>query len=79
MIKRNTAQYPLRPVIDHFNEAFQNAMVNSPNQSIDEHVIKFKGSLSIKQFKKFKPIKSGFKYLRILYLEFYTCIDPSFS
>ena len=38
----------VRPLIDHFNEAFQNAMANSPNQSIDDHMIKFKGKLSMK-------------------------------
>ena len=27
--------------MDHFNEAFQNAMANSLNQSTDEQLIKF--------------------------------------
>ena len=38
----------VRPLIDHFKEAFQNAMENSPNQSIDHLMIKVKGRLSMK-------------------------------
>ena len=30
----------VRPLIDRFTEAFQNTMANSPNQSIDDHMIK---------------------------------------
>ena len=52
----------VRPLIDHFNETFQNAVVNSPNQSIDEHMIKFKERLSMKQYVISKPIKWGFKF-----------------
>ena len=50
------------PLIDHFNEAFQNAMTNSPKQSVDELMIKFKGRSSMKQYIKYKPIKRGFKF-----------------
>ena len=37
-------------------------MSNAPNQSIDEHVTKFKGRHSSKQYIKNKPIKWGFKW-----------------
>ena len=47
----------VRPLIDHFNEVFQNAMANSPNQSIDDHMIKFKERLSMKHYRKSKSIK----------------------
>ena len=52
----------VRPLIDHFNEAFQSAMANSPNQSIDEHMIKFKGRSTMKQYIKSKPVKWKFKF-----------------
>ena len=52
----------VRPLINHFNEAFQSAMSNSSIQSIDEHMIKFKGRSSMKQYIKSKPIKWGFKF-----------------
>ena len=45
------------PLIDRFNEAFQNIMANSPNQSIDDHMIKFRERSSMKQYIKSKPIK----------------------
>ena len=52
----------VRPLINHFNEAFQSAMSNSSMQSIDEHMIKFKGRSQMKQYIKSKPIKWGFKF-----------------
>ena len=52
----------VRPLINHFNEAFQSAMSNSSIQSIDESMIKFKGRSSMKQYIKSKPIKWGFKF-----------------
>ena len=36
-------------MIDHFNEVFQNAMANSPNQSIDEHIDNFVSSPNLIQ------------------------------
>ena len=60
----NSKGNKVRPLIDHFNEAFQSAMANSLNQSIDKHMIEFKGRSSMKQYIKSKPIKwdlnSGF-------------------
>ena len=53
--------FKVRPVIDHFNESFASAMAPSEFQSIDEHMIKFKGHNIIRQYVKGKPIKWGFK------------------
>ena len=54
--------YRIRPVIDHFNKAFASAVSNDACQSIDEHMVKFKGRSSMKQYIKKKPIKWGFKF-----------------
>lgn len=53
--------FKIRPVIDHFNQAFQSAMTNTKTQAIDEHMIKFKGHNIMRQYIKNKPIKWGFK------------------
>lgn len=53
--------YKIRPVIDHFNEAFKTALSESKYQSIDEHMVKFKGHNIMKQYMKDKPIPWGFK------------------
>ncbi|XP_055923064.1 piggyBac transposable element-derived protein 4-like [Eupeodes corollae] len=53
--------YKIRPVLDHFNDSFQNAMTNTKTQAIDEHMIKFKGHNIMKQYVKNKPVKWGFK------------------
>lgn len=53
--------YKIRPVLDHFNESFQNAMSNTKTQAIDEHMIKFKGHNIMRQYIKNKPVKWGFK------------------
>ncbi|GBP63857.1 PiggyBac transposable element-derived protein 4 [Eumeta japonica] len=47
--------------MDHFNASFQNALNNTEKQSIDEHMIKFKGHNAMKQYIKNKPVKWGFK------------------
>ena len=52
----------MRNVINHLNEAFQNAMSDAKRQSIDEHMTKFKCRMSCKQYMKNKPIKLGFKW-----------------
>ena len=49
-------------VINHLNEACQNEMSDAKRQSIDEHMTKFKGRMSCKQYMKNKPIKWGFKW-----------------
>ena len=54
--------YKIRPVIDHLNESFRQVYSDEPEQSIDEHMTKFKGRSSMKQYIKSKPIKWGFKW-----------------
>ena len=54
--------YKIRPVIEHLNKVFAESLSNSPFQSVDEHMCKFKGRSSMKQYIKNKPIKRGFKY-----------------
>ena len=49
-------------VINHLNKAFQDAMSDAERQSTDEHMAKFKGRMSCKQYMKNKPIKWGFKW-----------------
>lgn len=52
----------VRQVMNHLNKAFAAAMSNSSRQSVDEHMVKFKGKSSMKQYIKSKPIKWGFKF-----------------
>ena len=54
----------IRPVIEHLNKVFveTESLSNSPFQSVEEHMCKFKGRLSMKQYIKNKPIKWGLKY-----------------
>ena len=40
--------YKMKPIIDHLNEAFQSALSNLENQSIDEHMAKFQGKHTAK-------------------------------
>lgn len=62
---RNSQNYDrafkIRPILNHFNEAFSKAMSSSRKQSIDEHMVKFKGHNIMKQYMKDKPICWGFK------------------
>ncbi|XP_017467190.1 PREDICTED: piggyBac transposable element-derived protein 3-like [Rhagoletis zephyria] len=53
--------FKIRPILEHFNQAFQSAMTNTKIQAIDEHMVKFKGHNIMKQYVKNKPIKWGFK------------------
>ena len=54
----------MRPVIDHLNSKFFEVPSNDSEQSIDEHMVKFKGRSGMKQNIKSKLIKwlssSGF-------------------
>ena len=61
--------YKIRPVIEHLNKVFAESLSNSPFQSVDEHMCKFKGRSSMKQYIKNKPIKWGFKYWYKCYSE----------
>ena len=54
--------YKIRPVVEHLNKVFAESLSNSPFQNADEHMCKFKGRSSMKQYIKNKPIKWGFKY-----------------
>ena len=49
--------YKMRVVINHLNKAFQDAIPDAERQSMDEHMTKFKGRVSCKQYMKNKPIK----------------------
>lgn len=53
--------YKIRLVIDHFNSSFQSDMNNTVTQSVDEHMVKFKGHNIMKQYMQNKPVKRGFK------------------
>lgn len=63
--ERNSANYDraykIRPVMDHLNSSFQKAINNTKIQSVDEHMIKFKGHNIMKQYIRNKPIRWGFK------------------
>ena len=54
--------FKMRPVIDHLNSKFSEVLSNDSEQSIDEHMVKFKGRSGMKQYIKSKPIKWGFKF-----------------
>ena len=54
--------FKVKPVIDHLNKNFDEVLSNNKEQSIDEHMVKFKKRSSMKQYIKFKPIKWGFKF-----------------
>ena len=40
----------MRPIIDDLNKSFQESYSNEPKQSIDEHMIKFRGRSSMRQY-----------------------------
>ena len=52
----------IRLIIDHLNNAFLKNYCHDSEQSIDEHMTKFKGRSPMKQYIKSKPIKWGFKW-----------------
>ena len=51
-----------RPVIEHVNKAFVESLSNSPSQSVNKHMCKYKGISTMKKYIKNKPIKWAFKY-----------------
>ena len=53
--------YKMRIAINQWNKAFQDVMLCVERQSIDEHMTKFKGRMSCKQYMKTKLIKWGLK------------------
>ena len=54
--------FKIKPVIDHPNSKFSEVLSNDSEQSINEHMVKFKGRPRMKQYIKSKPIKCGFKF-----------------
>ena len=54
--------FNMKPVIDHLNSKFSEVLSNDSEQSIDEHMVKFKGRSGMKQYIKSKSIKWGFKF-----------------
>ena len=44
--------YKVRSFINHFNQSFSSSVSNDDSQSIDEHLMKFKGRSSMKQYGK---------------------------
>ena len=61
-VDKSDRAYKMCDVINHLNEALQNAMSDAKRQAIDEHMTKFKDRMSCKQYMKNKPIKCGFKW-----------------
>ena len=59
---RKDKGYKVRPLITHFNQSFSKCVSNDVIQSVDEHMVKFKGWSSMKQYIKNKPIKYSFKF-----------------
>ena len=54
--------WKVRPLVEHFSAAFLLAMEPTQKQSIDEHMLKFKGNNRMKQYMPAKIIKRGFKF-----------------
>ena len=42
--------YKVRTLIEYFNNAFGNSVSNDSHQSVDEHMVKFKGRSGMKQY-----------------------------
>ena len=49
--------YKVRSIINYLNQKCSSSVSNDDSQSIDEHMIKFKGRSSMKQYVKNKPVK----------------------
>ena len=56
-----TKLYYVEDLISCFKQSFQKARQDSPFQSIDESMTKFKGRSSLKQYLPLKPVKRGIK------------------
>ena len=53
--------FKVKWLIDHLNEPFLSSMEPEVEQSVDEHMIKYKGRSIMRQHIKNKPIKWGFR------------------
>ena len=49
-------------MIDHLNKKFAEVLPNDKEQSINEHMVKFKGRSGMKKYIKSKAAKLGFKF-----------------
>ena len=54
--------YKLRSLINHVNQRFSECNPDDCTQSIDEHIVKYTGWSSMKQYLKNKPFTWGFKF-----------------
>ena len=54
--------FKVTPVIDHLNKKFDEVLSSDKEQSINEHMVKFKGRSGMKQYIKSKSIKCGFRF-----------------
>ncbi|XP_055710857.1 piggyBac transposable element-derived protein 2-like [Phlebotomus papatasi] len=61
MADKSDRAYKVRPLINHFNMCFQKTKEPTKQQTIGEHMIKFKGKNAMKQYVHKGPIKWGFK------------------
>ncbi|XP_046985986.1 piggyBac transposable element-derived protein 4-like [Schistocerca americana] len=53
--------YKVRPVITHLNQTFQESLSATRAQTVDEHMIRFKGHNIMRQYVKNNPVKWSFK------------------
>ena len=67
--------FKIRPIIEHPNKLFAESLSNSPFQSVDDHMCKFKGRSSMKQYIKNKPIKWGLNIGRDMTVKQVTSIN----
>ena len=56
-VDKTDKTFKMRPVIDHSNLKSFKVLSNDSEQSIDEHMVKFKGRSGMKQYIKSQPIK----------------------
>ena len=59
---KNDKGHKVKSLINHFSQSFSNSVSNDDSQSHDEHMMKFKGRSSMKQYVNDKPVKWGFKF-----------------
>ena len=55
--------FKVRTVVDHVNSKFSQVLSSDSEQSINKHMLKFKGRSGMKQYIKSKPIKKDLKFL----------------
>ena len=55
--------YKVRSLVNHFKQSLSNSVsIDDSDDSDDEHMVKFKGRSSMKQYVKNKSFKWGFKF-----------------